>query len=586
MTCPVDDTRSKTMKRLTSVLFCGLIPALVACGGATGTGAVTKLKAADASGRKTGTGQEVSKAAAASFDGALEAFLEHDKKGDWSEGTCKGLAEQFNKAAETQLSATNRAFPEALYNGGLAYQRCGKDAEARKQFERAGAADSSFHRAKAQLALYDFARTGDIDQTIRELDTIIRDAKFQNVEALVSLAALQMERGSDQADSDGKNDLERAQRNLQRALAIDDGYMPAFNQLANYYLEQAKSSAGTAKVRSRRGKRGMEVSGASRIDANAQQLDLAALVASQAQRKNPNYAPIHNTTGLIQVELKNFNAAVKSFGRARALDPKFFEAQMNYAAVNLSFRGYEEAEKAYRDALKLKPNEYEAQLGLALALRGQINDQNFDKNVQEAQQHLEAAKKIDAARPETYYNEAILTQEFRAKRGDPVPGLTKAAEQYQAFIQKAGDDPVYAQAVKRSKDRTEDINDTIKFIKEGIEAKKADELAQIEMKKQAELDKKAAEEEAKRKAEEDKKAAEDKKKADETKAADEKKKADDKKAADDKKEADKKAAEDKKAADKKAAEDKKAGAAAPAPSAAAPAKPAAAPAKPAPPAKK
>ena len=92
-----------------------------------------------------------------------------------------------------------------------------------------------------------------------------------------------MERGSDQADSDSKNDLERAQRNLQRALAIDDGYMPAFNQLANYYLEQAKSSVGTNKLRSRRGKRGMEVSGASRVEANGQQLDLAALVASQAQ---------------------------------------------------------------------------------------------------------------------------------------------------------------------------------------------------------------------------------------------------------------------------------------------------------------
>ncbi len=194
---------------------------------------------------------------------------------------------------------------------------------------------------------------------------------------------------------------------------------------------------------------------------------------------------------------------------------------MNYAAVSLSFRGYEEAEKAYREAIKLKPNEYEAQLGLALALRGQINDANFDKNVAEAQSHLDAAKKIDAARPETYYNEAILTQEFRAKRGDPVPGLSKAAEQYQAFIEKAGDDPVYSQAVKRSKDRMSDINDTIKFIKEGVEAKKADEEAQAAAKKQADED-------AKKKAEDDKAAA-----------------AADKAAAD-------KAAADKAAADKKA----------------------------------
>jgi Tfp pilus assembly protein PilF len=475
----------------------------VACGGGGttgGKGAATALKANDQTGRKTGTGQEVSKAAASGFDSALEAFLDHDKKGDWTDATCKDIADQFARAAQSQVSATNRAFPEALYNAGLADQRCGKDADARKQFEAAVAADSTFHRAKAQLVLYDYQKNGDIDQTIRDLDQIIRDAKFQNVEALVSLAALQMDRDSDQSDGDGKNDLERAQRNLQRALAIDDGYMPAFNQLANYYLQLAKQAAGTAKTRSRKGKRGMEVSGGSKAEANSQQLDLAALVASQAQRKNPNYAPIHNTTGLIQVELKNYNSAVKSFGRARQLDPKFFEAQMNYAAVNLSFRGYEEAEKAYRDALKLRPNEYEAQLGLALAIRGQINDSNFDKAVAEAQSHLDAAKKIDATRPETYYNEAILTQEFRAKRGDPVTGLTKASEQYQAFIEKAGDDPVFAQAVKRSKDRMSDINDTIKFIKEGVEAKKADEEAQAAAKKQAEED-------AKKKAEDDKAAA-------------------------------------------------------------------------------
>jgi Tfp pilus assembly protein PilF len=499
------------MKRWTSTFLVGLLPAMVACGGGAGGGA-TKLKPEDASGRKTGTGQEVSKEAAASFDSALESFLDHDKKGDWAEASCKDISEKFEDAAETQESATNRAFPEALYNAGLALQRCGKDADARTKFEAAIKADGSFHRAKAQLALYDFAKSGDTDSTIRDLDQIIRDAKFQNVEALVSLAALQMERGSDQPDPDGKNDLERAQRNLQRALAIDDGYMPAFNQLAVYYLEQAKTAVGTAKQKSRRGKRGMEVSGADRVTANEQQLDLAALVASQAQRKNPNYAPIHNTTGLIQVELKNFNAAVKSFGRARQLDPKFFEAHMNYAAVNLSFRGFEEAEKAYRDAIRLRPNEYECHLGLALALRGQINDGNFDKNVAEAQKHLEEAKKIDGARPETYYNEAILTQEYRAKRGNPVPALEKAAQQYTAFIEKAGDDPVFEKAVKRSKERSTDITDTIKFIKDGEIAKIEEEKAMAEAKKmEAEQAKQKAEEE-KLKAEEAKKKAEEEKK--------------------------------------------------------------------------
>jgi len=84
---------------------------------------------------------------------------------------------------------------------------------------------------------------------------------------------------------------------------------------------------------------------------DTQALELAALVCSQAIRKNPNYAPIHNTAGLIQNELGQVNGAVAEFATAAKLDPKFFEAQMNYAAVNLSFRGFSEAEKAYDRAL-------------------------------------------------------------------------------------------------------------------------------------------------------------------------------------------------------------------------------------------
>jgi tetratricopeptide (TPR) repeat protein len=463
------------MKRFMGIALVGLAASLGACGGPTMVNGKPVLSPEKDSGRKAAAGVAVSKEAASTFDGALDQFVDHDKKQDWAEGVCGNVADAFTKAASTQKSDAKAEFPEALYNAGLAYQRCGKDADAREKFEDALKADGGFHRAKAQLALYDYAKSGDLDATITKLDQIIRDAKFQNVEGLVALAALQMERGSDQSDGDGKNDLERAQRNLQRALAIDDSYMPAFNQLAVYYLEQAKAKAGASAKKGRRGRRGMEVSGVKGVDVDEQQLDLAALVASQAQRKNPNYAPIHNTTGLIQVQLKNFNGAVKEFGRARSLDSKFFEAHMNYAAVSLSFRGYEEAEKAYRDALKLRPKEFEAHLGLALALRGQINDSNWEKMVASAQAELDEAKKIDGTRAETYYNEAILTHEFKAKRAagpSAIPALEKAAQQYRDFVAKAGDGAEFADAVKRSKERSTDIDDTIKFIKEGAVAEK------------------------------------------------------------------------------------------------------------------
>jgi lipoprotein NlpI len=324
-----------------------------------------------------------------------------------------------------------------------------------------------------------------------------------------------MERGSDQATDDGANDFDRAKKNIQRALAIDDNYMPAFNQLAIYYMEMAKQATAGASKGKR--KRGLVIAGAKKKKANQQQLELAALVASQAIQKNGSYAPIHNTAGLIQVQMENYNGAVKSFARARALDSKFFEAHMNYAAVNLSFRGFAEAEKAYQDALRLQPQDYEAHLGLALAIRGQIDDSNFDKYVAEAQKQLDECKKIDASRPEAYYNEAILTQEYRAKAtGDAkksIPTLKEAIEKYEAFVQKAGSDEGLGDAVKRSQDRVQDIKDTITFIEEGERARIDQEALDKQIKEEEEARKK---EDERLKAEEDKakKAEEDKAKKD------------------------------------------------------------------------
>jgi tetratricopeptide (TPR) repeat protein len=552
------------MKSFEKVTAFALALALGACGG----GAGGKLRPEDASGKKDRSGKEVSKVAAANFNTALDSFAKEDGAGTWSDAKCKEVATKFESASGEQRSASGAELPEALYNAGLAYQRCGNDAAAKEAFNKAAAADRQFHRARAQLALYAFKESANLDGAISELDQVIRDGKFQNVEGLVSLAALQMERNGKTGGPGCSDDLSCALLNLQRAMAIDDSFMPAFNQLALYYLNQARSEVGARK--------GLVVASGAKKRVNKQRLDLAALVASQAQRKNPNYAPIHNTTGLILVELENYNGAVKAFKKAVQLNPKFFEAQMNYAAVNLSFRGYGEAEKAYRAALGLRPNTYEAHLGLALALRGGINDGNFQKNLAEAQKHLDDAKKLEPNRPEAYYNEAILAQEFVAKRAPNEDAtkaeFAKASAQYESFVSKASGMDGFEAAVKRAKERIQDISDTLTFMEESKRMAEEEKRMQAEMKAQEEAAKKA-EAEAK-KAEEDAKKAEEAKKAEDAKKAEEAKKAeaDAKKAeeakkADDAKKAEeaKKAAEAKKAEDaKKAADAKAAGAAKPA----------------------
>ncbi|HVK69999.1 MAG TPA: hypothetical protein VM694_36350, partial [Polyangium sp.] len=203
--------------------------------------------------------------------------------------------------------------------------------------------------------------------------------------------------------------------------------------------------------------RGRGSLGTKKVD--TQVLELAALVCSQAIRKDARYAPIHNTAGMIQVELGDFTASARSFDEARRLDPAFFEAHMNFAAVNLRFRGFSPAEQAYRAAIALRPNDYDARIGLAHALRGQIDEGNMTQKVAEVRSELAKAKQNAPERPEAYYNEGILTQEYAAIAGGEQPGLAsrKAKELFGVFLQKAGTDPTYADATRRARERIEEI---------------------------------------------------------------------------------------------------------------------------------
>lgn len=451
-----------------------LLAWVAGCGSDPGGPAGPGAKDATGQAIKDSQGQAVTIEAANKFNTGLEALAQHDKAGDWSEATCASTAQIFVNAAKEQ---GDRTFGEALYNAGLSYQRCKKDAEAKQYFKQVLDKDAKFHRARVQLALYAFAESGEknVDQAINEMRrAAVVDAQFKNVEALVNLGMLYIKRNNQSADNDGANDLARAKKYIQSALAVDDGFMPAFNQLAILYLEAAKQKAG----RDSKQRVAMGASKQKKVDTQA--LELAALVCSQAIRKNPKYAPVHNTAGMIQVELANLNSAVQEFNNARQLDPAFYEAQMNFAAVNLQFRGFKQAEEAYRAALKMRPNDYDAHLGLALALRGLIDDSNFDKMVKDAAAELDAAKKASPERAETYYNEAILTQEYKSKSGGKTAEgeLLNAKNLFGQFIQKAGSTAEFADAVKRSKDRMTEIDQIIEFNKQSEAQRKAAEADQ------------------------------------------------------------------------------------------------------------
>lgn len=339
--------------------------------------------------------------ARATFERALVAFETHEKARDWTPATCAEVAGAFDEVA----------IPVALYDAGIVHERCGEDAQALERFQRV-----DLPRARTQVALLRWKKDGNVDAAIAALDGVVREQQYRDVEALVDLGTLQTKKG----------DFDAAKANLQRALAIEDGYMPALDALARYYLA-------------------------------TKHYDMAALVASQATLRDPNYAPIHNTAGLVQSAMGKTNIAVRFFRAAAELDPRFFEAQVNLARANLSYHGFQPAEKAFRMALALRPNDYDAHLGLALAIRGQIA-KGESARIDEVKSELATCKRIDASRPEAYFNEAILAQEYEAS-------FDRAIALMGAFKERAAGKRDLADAMKRADERIEDAKTARDFTK-------------------------------------------------------------------------------------------------------------------------
>jgi tetratricopeptide (TPR) repeat protein len=183
-------------------------------------------------------------------------------------------------------------------------------------------------------------------------------------------------------------------------------------------------------------------------------------ICLQAMREHPAYAPLRNTAGLVEFELRDGAGAIREFEAAVKLDASYSEAQMNLAASLLATRRFEAAERAYDRVLDVS-NDYEALLGRALARRGQINDANFRAQVASVDSDLERCKELDPERPEAYYNQAILAERFQvaaATTDKATSVLERARSLFDTFIAKAAERPEYAREIRLAKQRVRDLS--------------------------------------------------------------------------------------------------------------------------------
>jgi tetratricopeptide (TPR) repeat protein len=338
----------------------------------------------------------VSKQAEADWKEALASF-EAAEKGGWDATKCESISAQFTDANKAQKGK----FAEAIYMSGLALDRCNKGDAALKLYNQAIEINGKLCGARVGIGINDF-KNGREQQAYANFEKAVRD-DARCTEGYVNLAMMQMARNGASSED--------ALNNLRRALAIDATYLPAFNQMAALFVGRSQG--------------------------NAKMLDLAAVVCRQAQLINPNFAPIYNTWGLINVKKQNVFDALRMFERAVQLDDSNFEAHMNFGQITLSFRGYEDARKAFAKAVDLKPKSYDAHVGLGAALRG-LGD------AEAAKKQYEEAKGLEGGRPEAYFNLGILYQDYMS---GSVPDMKQAVGYYDQFVSKAQGKPEYKPVV-------------------------------------------------------------------------------------------------------------------------------------------
>ena len=398
-------TPIRPTSRPAALWMCPLLCALAACGGGTGPSSAEGAKAATSAGGrviKTASGQTVNVEAHNRWKEGVAAFKAAEKQG-WNDQRCDAVSEKFEAAANAQAK-----FAEAQYMAGLAQSKCDRASKALAFYQKAIRQNPKFCKARVAIAV-DRLEKGNMG-AFADFQAAVRDDP-QCTEGYVNMAIIQRRKG----------DTKEALNNLRRAMAIDAQYLPAFNEMALLYVQDAKG--------------------------NKKMLDLAEVVCSQAQKIDANFAAIYNTWGLIDLRRGEIISAAAKFQKAFELDPKMFEAYMNFAQITIGFRGYDDARVAFTKALELEPKSFDAMVGLGVAYRGL--EQN-DK----AEEYYKKAMSLNGQRPEPYYNLGVLYQDFKDGTADQ---MKQARSYYEQFLGRAGGDERYAEKVDDIKRRCKTV---------------------------------------------------------------------------------------------------------------------------------
>ena len=378
---------------------------LLACGGSQKTSSSKKPKGDDPSAlpgppigeeadKPKKPKREISKDTRSDYGKALTFFQRQESSG-WSKSSCESSAKKFR-----QVSSDHPKLVEAPYMAGLSYHRCSMSKDAEKEYKRALAIDRAHALSMSNLGEL-YYQSGNADSAKKQWENALKaDGKI--VAARNNLAWLLLGKLRKTKDrSTWKRVEKQATDQLSRALAVDTENVKTYVIYALVYMEG--------------------------FERNKSRLDLAKLLLDEGEKRNKEFAPLHNARGLLQIKRKNLGLALKSFRRAVQIDSGFVEARMNVGNITLGFRKYDTAQEQFTKVLQLKPKSYNAIIGLGVAQRGL-------GNLDAAEASYNKAIEVDSRRGAAYFNLGVLYKDFRANAAEDVKQSQTAYKKAQGYF--------------------------------------------------------------------------------------------------------------------------------------------------------
>lgn len=367
----------------------------------------------------------------------------------------KAQCDELSKAFMGVYKKHGQQMTVAYFNAGAVLDECGQINEAEEIYKQVIAKVPKYDLSYNNLGVIYWNRR----QEQRALDYFKKavDANPATRAPRNNLAASLRNKYS---QNPVQSDFDKAEKDIQRVLAVDSGNRLAYENLARLYYDR-----GRLKDKS--------------------YLLLADLVIYQAnqvlKKENVKSPDLHNLSGLIYMERDNQVDALRSFKAAADVNPKHADANMNIAMISIRFRDYKQAEQSIQIALKdgRQKKNVEAYIGLGVAQRGL-------RKYKEAEQAFKKAMELDAKDPRPLYNLGILYQEHIATAQEEFSKkpYETAKGYYAKFASKAGGDKDLAEKVEDAKSRVTGIDQLFQDIEDMKKLEAEAKALEEQMKKQ------------------------------------------------------------------------------------------------------